>query len=1097
MPLKLNPVTGEFDLVMGPGTGTATIQFDADSGSATPTGGGVITVSGGLGLTTSATGTVVTFAIDTPVIVGNGGTGQTTYADGQLLIGNSTGNTLDKASLTAGAGITITPGSGAITIALAGGAIGIDSLKPDSGTDPVVPDGAGLVSIVGDGSTTTSVGGLNTLTIQPTADFEETGMHGWNGSLLETASVVVTSDGATITLSVQLNGGGDLTAVFSDGYYDWDTTPAATVTLTAGTDTSPQINYIYFLQSTKTLTSNTSDFPTVEHAPIATVICQSAASLQGDGAYKVHVWTDELIDPTSQGHVHDLNSWIRNQNATWIDGVAQTFTITTNGGAADNVILTTASGNILQLHSHAFPVFSGTPDIYVVNDNATPYNKVTDLNALLTDSTGASMSGKFFSLVIWGSVAEDTGDAKLYCNLPGGSYNSATFVSRDADRLANFSIPADFKGTAFLIAQWNLRHQVAASGTWTSIDEIDLRGLEPSIFPGGTNAFPTEFEDNVFRVLDDGDNTKELAFQCSGITTATTRTMTVPNLDGTLVVSNEASTDNAVARYDSTTGKLIQNSVVTVTDGGICSGITQLNVDNLRLDGNTASSTDTNGDIILSPDGTGGVVAVTSLTVGDSVKDVDFTINGAALSAVSAFHTSGVTDLGGVIEERHSETAAFGAHTLFLRTRGTEGSSTVVADNDVIARLVGAGYDGTDFAQSAEIRMEIDGTPGADDMPGRLVFLTSADGAQTPIEALRIDSSQVITLANALTVVNGGTGATTLTDGGVLLGSGTGAITPLGQATNGQLVIGSTSADPVLGNITSTDGTLTVTNGAGTLVIEGTAASATQAGVIEMATDAETNTGTATDRALTPANITAWTGGTALVTVGTIATGVWNGTDIAAADGGTGRSSHTAYAVICGGTTTTTAQQSIASVGTSGQVLTSNGAGALPTMQDAGGGGGADWTLITTVDTSSGGTKTVTSGLGTAYEEYRIVFNDIGLSSSNATFSIAFSADAGSSYTLECQGINLISAGPFSDSSLDSSPIFSNLLVNGYIYFTGNKEAFNKDFICVINEANSGTSLADTESYLGVIVTALDIDALQFSTSTGDFDAGSIVIYGR
>jgi hypothetical protein len=47
----------------------------------------------------------------------SGGTGQTTYTDGQLLIGNSTGNTLTKASLTAGTGISITPGSGSISIA--------------------------------------------------------------------------------------------------------------------------------------------------------------------------------------------------------------------------------------------------------------------------------------------------------------------------------------------------------------------------------------------------------------------------------------------------------------------------------------------------------------------------------------------------------------------------------------------------------------------------------------------------------------------------------------------------------------------------------------------------------------------------------------------------------------------------------------------------------------------------------------------------------------------------------------------------------------------------------------------------------------------
>ena len=53
--------------------------------------------------------------------VASGGTGQTSYTDGQLLIGNSTGNTLTKATLTAGSGITVTNGSGSITIAATGG----------------------------------------------------------------------------------------------------------------------------------------------------------------------------------------------------------------------------------------------------------------------------------------------------------------------------------------------------------------------------------------------------------------------------------------------------------------------------------------------------------------------------------------------------------------------------------------------------------------------------------------------------------------------------------------------------------------------------------------------------------------------------------------------------------------------------------------------------------------------------------------------------------------------------------------------------------------------------------------------------------------
>lgn len=53
------------------------------------------------------------------------------------------------------------------------------------------------------------------------------------------------------------------------------------------------------------------------------------------------------------------------------------------------------------------------------------------------------------------------------------------------------------------------------------------------------------------------------------------------------------------------------------------------------------------------------------------------------------------------------------------------------------------------------------------------------------------------------------------------------------------------------------------------------------------------------------------------------------------ANGGTGATTATAYAVLCGGTTTTSPFQSIASVGTAGQILTSNGAGALPTFQNS------------------------------------------------------------------------------------------------------------------------------------------------------------------
>jgi hypothetical protein len=58
--------------------------------------------------------------LDAPLEVLSGGTGQSSYLDGELLIGNTTGNTLTKAVLTPGANISVTNGAGAITIAVTG-----------------------------------------------------------------------------------------------------------------------------------------------------------------------------------------------------------------------------------------------------------------------------------------------------------------------------------------------------------------------------------------------------------------------------------------------------------------------------------------------------------------------------------------------------------------------------------------------------------------------------------------------------------------------------------------------------------------------------------------------------------------------------------------------------------------------------------------------------------------------------------------------------------------------------------------------------------------------------------------------------------------
>lgn len=74
-----------------------------------------------------------------------------------------------------------------------------------------------------------------------------------------------------------------------------------------------------------------------------------------------------------------------------------------------------------------------------------------------------------------------------------------------------------------------------------------------------------------------------------------------------------------------------------------------------------------------------------------------------------------------------------------------------------------------------------------------------------------------LTLVTDLAVAHGGTGASTLTDHGIMLGSATGAVTVLAEATDGQLPIGNTSSDPTLASLTQPAAGLTITGGSGTI----------------------------------------------------------------------------------------------------------------------------------------------------------------------------------------------------------------------------------------------------------------------------------------
>jgi hypothetical protein len=100
--------------------------------------------------------------------------------------------------------------------------------------------------------------------------------------------------------------------------------------------------------------------------------------------------------------------------------------------------------------------------------------------------------------------------------------------------------------------------------------------------------------------------------------------------------------------------------------------------------------------------------------------------------------------------------SAQASELILSKTRGTTaGSATVVQQNDELGNIHFAGTDGTDFALGASIKANVDGTPGSDDMPGRLVFSTTADGANQPTERMRINSGGTLLLNGTAPIDSG------------------------------------------------------------------------------------------------------------------------------------------------------------------------------------------------------------------------------------------------------------------------------------------------------------------------------------------------------
>lgn len=149
-----------------------------------------------------------------------------------------------------------------------------------------------------------------------------------------------------------------------------------------------------------------------------------------------------------------------------------------------------------------------------------------------------------------------------------------------------------------------------------------------------------------------------------------------------------------------------------------------------QTDGNERARIDSSGRLLVGTSGTRAIEPHGISTAGTVSEHV-----------FEQTETDGRTGI--AIVNNSDTTAAYGSFLYLARTRGSSvNTNTSVSSGDTLGTIAFAGADGTDIrTKAAAIFAEVDGNPGANDMPGRLILATTSDGAAAPTERMRIDSA--------------------------------------------------------------------------------------------------------------------------------------------------------------------------------------------------------------------------------------------------------------------------------------------------------------------------------------------------------------------
>ena len=574
---------------------------------------------------------------------------------------------------------------------------------------------------------------------------------------------------------------------------------------------------------------------------------------------------DIVIAPNGTGDIQLDSDTVRigdnNANAT----------LTTNG--TGDLVLNTNSGT----NTGSITIADGANNDITITPNGT--GKLV-LNNPYINGTSDTLA-EFIYDTVGGAITSGTGITVT--NNDGGNTSTVN--------ITNTTVTAGAYGSTTAIPTFtvNAQGQLTAAGTENISTTLNIAG------DTGTDAI-AHLTDTLTFTGGEGIDT-----------TVTNNVLTIAGEDAT--TSNKGIASFETANFTVTSGAVATKNITlgstTLTNGSTTTtlgGLLQLDVDNLRIDGNSIISTDTNGGITLDPNGTGHISASNAL-----IKDVATPVdpNDAANKAyvdavaeglhihasVQAATTAAIT--GSVTYD--NGTSGVGA-TLTTDTpiNTLDGYSLVNGDRILIKNQANTGHNGIYIRTSSTVfTRAADFNTVAEIASGDFLFVSNGTvNGKTGW----VNTSKSITVGTTAVVFEQFSGA-----GTYIAGSGlafTGNTIDIVLQTNGGLEV--VSDELGLKSTTAGSG---LTFSSGVLNIGGTADR------ITVNNDSIDISGT-------------YVGQNTITTLGTIATGTWQGTTIATIYGGTGNTSYSIGDILVGAASNALNKLSI---GTTGQVLQSNG----------------------------------------------------------------------------------------------------------------------------------------------------------------------------